>query len=78
MKSNPHNFRDGDFNRGIAWMNGVTSMEGAWYTVNLAIDEEKIEAFNEKRMDMLDKLAGGEFFSKEVIQIIFIQYLYSC
>ena len=59
-------------------MNGVTSMEGAWYTVNLAIDEEKIEAFNEKRMDMLDKLAGGEFFSKEVIQIIFIQYLYSC
>ena len=53
-------------------MNGVTSMEGAWYTVNLAIDEEKIEAFNEKRMDMLDKLAGGEFFSEEVIQNIFI------
>ena len=47
-------------------MTGVTSMEGAWYTVNLATDQEKINQFNGKRMDMMDKLMGGEFFPEEV------------
>ncbi len=58
--------RDRDYASDIPWLNGVTSLEGAWYSSTLFGKESRLAEFNDDREQAFYMLTSEEFFTPEV------------